>query len=44
MLLHYYKHETGPEHKAIIAVDALLLQNFGAITAWRLIIFRLTAL
>ncbi|MES2268580.1 MAG: DUF4905 domain-containing protein [Bacteroidota bacterium] len=22
MLLHYYKHESGPEHKAIIAIDA----------------------
>jgi hypothetical protein len=22
MLLHYYKHESGPEHKTIIAVDA----------------------
>jgi hypothetical protein len=23
MLLHYYKHENGPEHKAIIAINAL---------------------
>ena len=23
LLLHYYRHESGPEHKAIIAVDAL---------------------
>jgi hypothetical protein len=22
LLLHYYKHESGPEHKTIIAVDA----------------------
>jgi hypothetical protein len=22
MLLHYYKHESGPEHKTIIAIDA----------------------
>ncbi|MFD0792093.1 DUF4905 domain-containing protein [Mucilaginibacter litoreus] len=22
LLLHYYKHESGPEHKAIVAVDA----------------------
>jgi hypothetical protein len=23
MLLHHYKHESGPEHKAIIAIDAI---------------------
>lgn len=23
MLLHYYKHESGPEHKSIIAIDAI---------------------